>query len=810
MFLASTSRVQVSATTGHLESNLARLPAAVRRALEAQTGGPAARDARGQGPDGLTVTTADGRAVAIHRADDPVAAAHAIAARLVEQGAPSVLIVIGPGLGYLLDAIEQTPLSTKVLALEPLAAVARAMLSRRDWSHWLTSGRLTLLVGPDYHGAAEAWRLFKPSDGRPGIIMSPVIGQEFPAEADRAKAVVRQILGGVRSNVEARRQFAGRYLLNTLANLPAIASEGDVRALDNVFAGAPAVVVDAGPSLDRHLAWLASLDGRALIIAVDTALRPLLAAGIGPHVVVAVDPSPHNARHLTHPGNTRGVWLVAEGSLDPRVIAPFMQRTFTFRISDHEPWPWLVSLGADRGHLRACGSVLTTAFDLACVAGCDPIVFAGADLTCPGGPPRCRDTVSDTGWRDVRSDEDRVKVTARLFAEPSHPVVRDVHGRDVYTTPHHVRFRDWIVCRAAEVGDRRIANVTGAGILYGGPIEQATPEALTLPASAACARDAIHAGLAAAWTNGADQRDDVSAFMADALAAAAALPMNAWLRAGAGRVTADDISGAVRSAAVGLQRRVGAARAGARWRSQADGEAGGDPAGSAEAVRVHLAHLLLELLQGPDDPAPAARTLDVVRAATRLPEALRVLVFGCGTGQAMATLSEAGHAVDGVDVSPARLDRARTRPSLARSRFHLSRGTDCGDAPDGAYDLAISTDAIHRIASRFARRAILHAMARALKPGGTLSVQLLFDPHRRADTLHPPARPWSADHPDDAAGSDPRVWTTPDELPLVYGDFAEHLIGVRFQVLDAPSGAGRRLIVSGTVAAAHDARPGSR
>ena len=33
-------------------------------------------------------------------------------------------------------------------------------------------------------------------------------------------------------------------------------------------------------------------------LAVDTALRPLLASGIRPHLIVATDPTPDNARHL--------------------------------------------------------------------------------------------------------------------------------------------------------------------------------------------------------------------------------------------------------------------------------------------------------------------------------------------------------------------------------------------------------------------------------------------------------------------------------------------------------------------------------
>ncbi len=251
----------------------------------------------------------------IASSSDPAASATATVARLVAAGPPPLVITIGLGLGHLLDALERANDTTRVLALEPSPATARAMLARRDWSKWLGTGRLMLLVGPDYRGSAEAWRMFGPgASTSPPTLMAPSVERAFPEDVAKAKAAVRQILAGVRAKQEARRQFAGRYLLNTLKNLPAIASEGDVDALKGAFTDVPAIVVGAGPSLDRNLDLLRRASSRSIIIAVDTALRPLLTAGIVPHVVVAVDPSELNARHLRELPDASGVWWAADGA----------------------------------------------------------------------------------------------------------------------------------------------------------------------------------------------------------------------------------------------------------------------------------------------------------------------------------------------------------------------------------------------------------------------------------------------------------------------------------------------------------------
>src|SRR4029453_8423000 len=148
-------------------------------------------------------------------------------------------------------------------------------------------------------------------------------------------------------------------------------------------------------------------------IAVDTAVRPLLAAGIRPHLVVSVDPSEANARHLNALPDVRGLWFGGEGSLTASVFPQFSGRTFVYKVSNHDPWPWLADQGADRTKLQTWGSGLTTAFDLARCACSNPIVFAGSDLAYTGGLQYCRNTVYEPDWRSFPTDADRAAEFAK-------------------------------------------------------------------------------------------------------------------------------------------------------------------------------------------------------------------------------------------------------------------------------------------------------------------------------------------------------------------------------------------------------------
>src|SRR6476659_8277570 len=218
--------------------------------------------------------------------------------RFSTAGFPPLIIAVGLS-HQLLDALDRHNASCHVLAVEPVPARTRDAIGRPQWRSWLEAKRLTVLVGPDYKGCADAWRLIARDALQPPMIVDPELLEKFPSQTEGAKAVAKQIVRGARANEEARQRFAGGYLLNTLTNLPVIASEADAAALCDVFTNVPAVVVGAGPSLDANLSALYDLQDRALLIAVDTAVRPLLAAGIRPHVVVSVDPSEANAKHLT-------------------------------------------------------------------------------------------------------------------------------------------------------------------------------------------------------------------------------------------------------------------------------------------------------------------------------------------------------------------------------------------------------------------------------------------------------------------------------------------------------------------------------
>ena len=62
-----------------------------------------------------------------------------------------------------------------------------------------------------------------------------------------------------------------------------------IQQYQNLFKGKPAVVVAAGPSLNKQIKWLKKVENKVLIVACDTGLGILLKHQIVPHIVTALE-----------------------------------------------------------------------------------------------------------------------------------------------------------------------------------------------------------------------------------------------------------------------------------------------------------------------------------------------------------------------------------------------------------------------------------------------------------------------------------------------------------------------------------------
>jgi hypothetical protein len=194
------------------------------------------------------------------------------------------------------------------------------------------------------------------------------------------------------------RRFGKRWVRNLATNREAIR---DLPGVSRLFARLsplpfPALLVAAGPSLDKVAPLLPELAKRAVVVAVDTSHRLLLEHGVEPDFTVAVDPQYWNARHLDR-APAANTCLVAESAVWPSALrAPFAR---SFLCASLFPLGRFLEERLDpKGSLGAGGSVATTAWDFArsLLGARGDIWIAGLDLSFPSLKTHFRGALFET------------------------------------------------------------------------------------------------------------------------------------------------------------------------------------------------------------------------------------------------------------------------------------------------------------------------------------------------------------------------------------------------------------------------------
>jgi Uncharacterized protein conserved in bacteria len=204
----------------------------------------------------------------------------------------------------------------------------------------------------------------------------------------------------------------------------------DIRPLRGAFRGETAVLVAAGPDLPQRLDYLRQVQRDAVLIAVNNALKPLIAAGLHPHFVVANDTSVHTAESWA------GLPPLPDVSLVAHCLADLGGATFGRKFLFGNDMP---ELFGNRGNLRLHGSVITTAFSLARHMGCARCVLVGAQLCSPDPWT----LAYARGSIHEGADEAQAK-RPLVYAWPQLVPVADMAGNTRYTTLNFFDAAQWL------------------------------------------------------------------------------------------------------------------------------------------------------------------------------------------------------------------------------------------------------------------------------------------------------------------------------------------------------------------------------
>jgi hypothetical protein len=389
--------------------------------------------------------------LAYHSAYDPRKEAQKFYAGFQLEQA-DVVLHFGWGLGYCGDVLlNRTKPGARVIVFEPDAELYKLSGAESGIHGALHDRRIQFVIGDEVRHFFDEWPLGNCQETDRVLWMEwPAALRDHGSLAELLRLQLRQYIRDRAANLLTHFQRGERYFQNAIGNFK-YQSDADSGRLFGRFRDVPLVLVSAGPSLDLNIQELRGIENRCFILSVDTALRPLLAAGITPHAVMTADPSELNARHIigVMPPST---YLIAEQAVQPTALESATKR-FLFSLGLF-PDSLFAKFGFGKAKLDAWGSVATTALDLACRMGANPIIFAGQDFAYSWN----RDYASHT----IYHGKTFVVTQAATIERP------DLWGNAVRTTENLVAYRDFFVRRMKQSPRVRFINGTEGGILHEG------------------------------------------------------------------------------------------------------------------------------------------------------------------------------------------------------------------------------------------------------------------------------------------------------------------------------------------------------
>lgn len=347
-----------------------------------------------------------------------------------------------------------------------------------------------------------------PVDGFRGVTMirHPGSMSDDPSFYREVEGRIHGFLKSGLSDLLTRFEFESLWLRNTLLNLRFLPPHDSVReqsptpqsgssperstqlpaspALLAHWQGCwkgPALLVGAGPSLRESLPLIKALAPHSLIVACDTALKPLLRSGIRPQIVHVLDAQPHTLLHLRGEDLTDTVIfadLVVHPHLPEKLCASFVFSTTAKYYFDaagrsvqlQTPGAALAQKqSGEIGSLQSGGSVATSAFDMLRFFEASAILLIGTDMAWTHRQLHCVSTHHYEKWAGAQHRLQSLEhINESLMQRRQLQPVESVNGGS--TAGDHVLdlYRHWFEESIGNLPDLPVWNLTADGALING------------------------------------------------------------------------------------------------------------------------------------------------------------------------------------------------------------------------------------------------------------------------------------------------------------------------------------------------------
>lgn len=215
----------------------------------------------------------------------------------IDNSAP--VLFIGAGLGYQVEQfIEQYPFA-KYAIYEPNPSMLVEYVKATDFSKYNANNLLNFWSSEDDLKFNLEVLLTK-SRKKLQVIILPGYEELYHEQITYIQQRVIEVMKDEKDSLAVDISFQQRWTLNAIKNFPYVATTPNIftEKIQEKFKGKPAIIVAAGPSLNREIEHLREIkeQGTAYLFSVGSAINTLIKENIYPDAVLSYDPQAHNYR----------------------------------------------------------------------------------------------------------------------------------------------------------------------------------------------------------------------------------------------------------------------------------------------------------------------------------------------------------------------------------------------------------------------------------------------------------------------------------------------------------------------------------
>ena len=370
-------------------------------------------------------------------------------------------IIVGFALGYIVkELLEQAGEDVNIIVIEPSEELLNKQMEYEQNIELKDNKNVHFLCGEINQEFKQKLSQYIPNSeiNNIKIICMDVYVKFYLDYCSQIKQVIEDVIYLRVIDMNTIQKYNKLFTENIIKNRYAIESSYRFEALKDKCKGIPALVVSAGPSLEKNIKYIKDFKG--LILVGNRTIAAVVEQGRKPHFMFAADPE-NIILDTTRGMMSEDIPLVVNDNANNSLIEAHPGKKYFIKTTSNSE----ELLGVKGiGDLSMGGSVATLCASAAQYMGCNPIIYIGQDCAYTDMKIYSGDCANTLFTDDMRNDSDYLNIS-KIWVD-------EYYGGKVLSSMDLVSFIRWFEKFAEDNPKTTFINATEGGALIKGTINK--------------------------------------------------------------------------------------------------------------------------------------------------------------------------------------------------------------------------------------------------------------------------------------------------------------------------------------------------